>query len=105
MTGCKFSKETKGTGTVVRTDFRELGDGITHAEDLSEGGEHAQTPKESAGLGAALSRAPENTNCEALQRGGAISGEGGNARDPSENERRRRNVQRDQTVRYDIEEE
>jgi hypothetical protein len=65
--------------TVVRTDSREwvmMKDGITHAEDLSEGGEHAQTPKESAGLGAALSRALENANCEALQRGSATSGEG-----------------------------
>ena len=80
-------------------------DGITHAEDLSKGGEHAQTPEESAGIGAALSRTLENANCEALERGRATRGEGGNARDPSKNERRRRNVQRDQTVRYDLEEE
>lgn len=80
-------------------------DGNTHAEDLSKGGEHAQTPKESAGRGAALSRALENANCEAVQRGGATSGEGGNARDRSKTERRRRNVQRNQTVRYDVEEE
>jgi hypothetical protein len=78
-----------------------------YAGDLSKGGDHAQTPKESADLGAAatLSRALENTNCEALQRGGATSGEGGDASDPSKNERRRRNVQRNQTVRYDVKED
>jgi hypothetical protein len=41
-----------------------------YAEDLSKGGEHAQTPKESADLRAmvALSRALENANSEALKR-------------------------------------
>jgi len=76
-----------------------------YPEDLSKGGEHAQTPKESADLGAALSRALENANCEALQRGHATSGEGGNASYSSKKERRRRNVQPSQSVRYDVKED
>jgi hypothetical protein len=78
-----------------------------YAEDLSKGSKHAQTPKESADLGAAatLLRALENANCEALKRGHATSGKGGNASDSSKKERRRGNVQRNQSVRYDVKED
>lgn len=105
MTGCKISRRQRTQDRQNRFKEWVIKDGITHAEDLSEAGEHTQTPKESADLGAALSRALVNANCEALQRRSATSGEGGNAGDPSKNERRRRNVQRDQTVRYDFKEE
>jgi hypothetical protein len=91
----------------VRTDERVGNERWAYAEDLSKGGEHAQTPKESADLWAvaALSRALENANSEALKRGHATSGESGNASDSSKKERRRRNVQRNQTVRCDVKEE
>jgi len=83
MIGCKNSQDvSEPIGEWVNDKM-----GI-YTEDLSKGGEHAQTPKESADLRVALSRALENANCEAVQRGGATSGEGRNARDPSKNERR-----------------
>ncbi len=69
-----------------------------YADDLSKGGEQAQASKESTNLGAALSRALEDANCEALQRRVATTGKGGNASGPSKDERRRRDVQCNQSV-------
>jgi hypothetical protein len=69
-----------------------------YSEDLSESGEHAQAPKESANLRAALSEALEDANCKAVQRGVTTSGEGRNASDRSKNEGRWREVECDKRV-------